>query len=98
MSRIYLRDIGLKQEDMELLLAEDKRQIEKWGYQEHSAPEWVTIIAEEFGELAHAISEYMHREGKLSDIEKEAVQVATLSLKIAVIIREAMSRDFRKGS
>jgi len=66
-----------------LLELENEHQIEKWGYQTRSPFEWLTYTTEELGELAQAISEHYYRDGDISSIVKEAIQVATLALKIA---------------
>lgn len=65
------------------IVSEAKAQVEKWGIQTHSAFEWVTYTTEELGELAKAISECLYRGGSPFDVIKEAVQTATLALKIA---------------
>ncbi len=62
---------------------ESLNQVKKWGFQTHTAFEWLTYTTEELGELAEAISEYEYRDGSREDIIKEAIQVATLALKIA---------------
>lgn len=62
---------------------ENQRQYKKWGQQTRTPFEWLTYLTEETGELAEAISEAMYRDGSMVDIQKEAIQVATLALKIA---------------
>jgi len=62
---------------------ESDSQIAKWGIQTHSIFEWLTFTTEELGELSEAISEYVYRGGNPEEIEKEAIQVATLAMKIA---------------
>ena len=62
---------------------ENQRQLRKWGVQTHTAFEWLTYTTEELGELANAISEHEYRGGNSKDVVKEAIQVATLALKIA---------------
>jgi len=57
----------------------------KRGVQNVSPFEWMTYLVEEVGELAEAISEAEYRKGTFDDIYKEAIQVATLALKIAEI-------------
>ena len=72
---------------IQLLIAkvihEHKNQVDKWGIQIHTPFEWLTYTTEELGELANAISEYEYRDGSKQEIVKEAIQTATLSLKIA---------------
>lgn len=62
---------------------ENNNQIIKWGIQTRTAFEWLTYTIEELGELAEAISEYEYREGTKEQVVNEAIQVATLALKIA---------------
>jgi NTP pyrophosphatase (non-canonical NTP hydrolase) len=69
------------------VLKESLRQIKKWGIQKRDLFEWLTYTTEELGELAKAISEFEYRKGTKEDIYKEAIQVATLSLKIAEMIK-----------
>ena len=71
----------------ELISEENRRQLRKWGVQTHSAFEWLTYTTEELGELANAISEYEYRGGEREDVVKEAIQVATLALKIAEMFK-----------
>jgi hypothetical protein len=66
-----------------MVLDENRRQLEKWGVQVHTSFEWLTYTAEELGSLAKAIGEFEHREGPTEKVVAEAIQVATLSLKIA---------------
>lgn len=84
-----MKDNELKKID--LLLAkvqqENVRQVNKWGIQDRSSFEWLTYLTEEVGELAEAISEYEYRGKNTANICKEAIQVATLALKIAEMSR-----------
>jgi len=68
---------------IDLLRVENEKQILKWGIQERTAFEWMAYLTEEVGELAKAISEEQYRDGNNVEIIKEAIQVATLALKIA---------------
>lgn len=70
-------------EDIEL---ENQKQVKKWGVQIHSIFEWLAYTTEELGELSKAISEYVYRNGSADEIYKEALQTATLSLKIAEMV------------
>ena len=62
---------------------EHQRQIDKWGVQSKSPFEWMTNLTEEVGELAQAITEAEYNNVCIEDVRKEAIQVATLALKIA---------------
>ncbi|MDI6808243.1 MAG: hypothetical protein QME66_04580 [Candidatus Eisenbacteria bacterium] len=76
-----MRDRGLTEIGDLLLkvMEEDHNQIDKWGYQDHPPEKWLVILIEEIGELARAILEC----GTAEQIQREAIQGATLCLKIA---------------
>ena len=78
-------DLGLRDEEWITQKVRDESdfQIAKWGIQTHSAFEWLTYTMEELGELADAISEHEYRDGTKEHVVHEAIQVATLALKIA---------------
>lgn len=79
-----LTDKGLFNSILPRLVAEEShRQISKWGVQTHTPFEWLTFTTEELGELAEAISEHYYRGGSKEAVIKEAIQTATLALKIA---------------
>lgn len=82
-------DYGLNEDAWEAIIAEDKFQINKWGYQTHSLFEWLAYTGEEFGELCQSVCEHEYRGGSLDDIIAEATQVATLAIKIAQMCKEA---------
>ena len=67
---------------------ENSYQIVKWGIQKRMAFEWLAYLTEETGELSEAISEHIYREGKREQVVHEAIQVATLALKIAEMYGE----------
>jgi len=73
---------------MDCVREEHGRQIMKWGTQNVTTFEWLAYLTEEVGELAEAISEYEYRAGLPGHIMTEAIQVATLALKIAEIFEE----------
>jgi len=75
----------------QLVDVENLEQIHKWGIQNRLSFEWMNFLTEEVGELAKAISENMYRNGPSRDIVTEAIQVATLALKIA-----EMNLNFQK--
>ncbi len=84
MSKKY-KDQGLRNRNwiLEKIQGESIFQIKKWGIQTHDPFEWLAYTTEELGELSEAIQEYEYRDGPMEEIVKEAVQVATLALKIA---------------
>jgi hypothetical protein len=67
------------------IINESINQVNKWGVQTHSSFEWLTYTTEELGSLAKAISEHEYRGGSKERVISEAVQVATLALKIAAM-------------
>ncbi len=67
---------------------ENINQQQKWGIQTRSAFEWLTYTTEELGELALAISEYEYQIGTKEAVVREAIQVATLALKIAEMLEK----------
>ena len=76
-------DPGISKYDIFLIEKEYERQLEKWGIQRVRLFEWLTYLVEEVGELADAIIKYTYRDGTPEEIMEEAVQAATLALKIA---------------
>ena len=85
-----MKDLALNDAErlFSLVKCESLDQIEKWGIQDRTPFEWMTYLAEEAGELAAAMSEYEYRDGIASDVVAEAIQTATLSLKIAEMYLE----------
>jgi len=75
-----------------LVHKENLKQLCKWGIQTHTSAEWLMYTTEELGELSQAISEYEYRDGIAENIVKEAIQVATLSLKIAEMFLNKQGR------
>ena len=67
---------------------ENLRQISKWGIQERTIFEWLSFLAEEQGSLAKAINEHHYRKGPKEKVIAEAIQVATLALKIAEMYKK----------
>lgn len=68
---------------MPMVYRENIAQLEKWGVQDRSSAEWLMFATEELGETAKAIGEFQFRGGLAEDVVKEAIQTATLCLKIA---------------
>jgi len=73
---------------MPLVYAENLRQLEKWGVQDHDPFQWLAFTLEELGETSDAITEWHFRGGKPEDVVKEAIETATLALKIAEMFLE----------
>jgi len=75
------------------ILKENGRQLRKWGVQDRSPFEWMVFATEELGEVAKSISEWRFREGLEEDIVKEAIQTATLCLKIAEMFNNIVTKS-----
>ena len=69
------------------VIDENDLQLRKWGVQTRTLPEWIMFLVEEVGEIADAIGEFLYRNGEPVKIYFEAIQSATLALKIAEISR-----------
>ncbi len=69
------------------VIREGDRQIEKWGEQCHDISWWLAFLTEEVGELSEAAAETHFRFAPERNIYDEAIQVATLALKIASMVR-----------
>ncbi len=78
------RDLCLEDLDhsIRLIRYEHLRQIRKWHIQKHHPFVWLSILMEEVGELAKAINECEFNDCRISKVQDEAVQVATLAIKI----------------
>lgn len=74
------------------IFAEHDRQLVKWGIQKGTIFEWLTYLGEEVGELRRAASEIEYRFGARQDVWNEAIQVATLALKIAGMVGSSEAR------
>ena len=48
----------MKEKIFNNVIAERRRQDEKWGEQNHFPERWATIIGEEYGEMCQAINEF----------------------------------------
>ncbi len=91
-----MKDLELRNPELfEMIKEESLRQIRKWGIQDRDPFEWLAYITEELGELSCAISEYEYRGGLQSEVVNEAVQVATLALKIAEMFIETPMAQWR---
>jgi len=92
-----MKDLQLRDPEIfQMVKEENKRQIRKWGVQDRDPFEWLAYTTEELGELSYAISECVYRDGLQSEVVKEAIQGATLLLKIAEMALHASPKDFRQ--
>ena len=73
---------------MALIYRENVKQLEKWGIQDHEPVWWLAFATEELGELSEAIADFSFRGGLAESVVKEAIQTATLCLKIAEMFLE----------
>lgn len=67
-------------------------QLKKWGPQKHDLPTWISILAEEVGELSAEVLKFRF-DGVTSDdsIYSEAIQVAAVALAIAHYSKDKIS-------
>jgi len=90
-------DQGIPKEIIDKVYKEHDFQIRKWGWQHHSIYEWLAFATEELGEVSAVICDYEYdRGGKQEDIVKEAIQAATLLLKIATMYYEEEKKEEKK--
>lgn len=73
----------------QMVQEENRKQLDKWGIQQHTLTTWHTILSEEVGSLAKAVLCHEFGNGEKKDIVKEAIQVATLALKIAETVKNS---------
>lgn len=66
-----------------LVVNESREQVCKWGVQVRTPFEWMCYLHEESGELAQAVNENYYNGASPAAVVREAIQVATLALKIA---------------
>ena len=80
---------------IESIKQERQSQVQKWGVQNHSPLEWLSILGEEFGEVSKAICEAhfhdrFYPNGETwDDVKRELVQVAA----VCVAMIESMERN-----
>lgn len=72
---------------------ERRRQDAKWGEQNHTQPEWLSILGEEFGEVCKAVCEAhfsgYESTGNWAEYRKELIQLAA----VAVAMVECLDRN-----
>lgn len=85
----------LQKPAIECVLAERKKQDEKWGEQNHSPSIWMSFLNKEIGDVADALIEY-RRKGLSENLWRyrtELVQVAA----VAVAMIECFDRNLKNG-
>jgi len=78
-----ITDSGITEKEFEAVKAEAQKQVDKWGVQTRTPFEWECYTQEEAGELSQAIADHYYGRGTKEKVIKEAIQTATLCLKIA---------------
>jgi hypothetical protein len=79
-----MKDLCFKYLDVKKVIEhEHLRQLDKWGIQDRTPEQWLMYATEELGEMAKAMGEFVHRGGYEGNVGGEAIQTATLCLKIA---------------
>ena len=66
-----------------LVFRENLRQLDKWGVQDHDPFQWLAFATEELGEMSAAIADWHFRGVPPGNVVSEAIETATLCLKIA---------------
>lgn len=79
-----MKDLLLKDRAIwDLVQCESQKQVTKWGIQDYSPFEWMSFVTEEIGEMAQAIQNHQYHGGRADRVAEEAIQAATLCLKVA---------------
>jgi len=80
--KLSIHGIEITNTDIVLEMVRDERdsQLAKWGRQDHSNVEWITILGEEFGEACHDVL-HGHFGGKENQelLIGELIQVAAVA-------------------
>ena len=83
---------------LEAIITEREKQDAKWGEQNHSPIEWVSILTEEVGEVAKAALEshfkHKNKDHSYTEYRKELIQVAA----VAIAMIESLDRNELKNS
>ncbi len=66
-----------------MVFAENIRQLDTWGVQDRDPFEWLAFATEELGEMAAIIVDWHFHGSYPEEVVEEAIQTATLCLKIA---------------
>ena len=63
----------------EAIQTERQRQLRKWGPQQHTPPEWMAILGEEFGEACAACCDMWIQGQSVEPLLEELVQVGAVA-------------------
>ena len=90
--------MGTKWVAIQLVLLERVAQTKKWGEQNHSWAEWVTILGEEYGEFCEAVNETVLNNANKPELGgyKNMVKEATHTAAVAVQILEKLIEQCRQ--
>lgn len=90
--------VNAQQKIISDVIAERKRQDEKWGEQNHDNFVWSSIIGEEYGELCKAINEYgfKRRPETKQNIYTEAIQTMASCMAMLECMEREMEAERRK--
>jgi len=94
-----MKDLALAQGNVwQMVCRENSRQLEKWGVQDHDPFQWLAFATEELGELSETIVDWHFREGLPEPVINEAIQTATLCLKIAEMFSATLVENLSVGN
>lgn len=95
MSEEQWTDVSIQQADFDAVTEELIRQHNKWGVQTRSPFEWLAYLTEEVGEVSDAIQGLVYGVRTIAigrdmkkEIYDECIQVATLALKMARMVKQ----------
>lgn len=90
-----VREGNVQQKIIADVIAERKRQDEKWGEQNHDLFVWASIIGEEYGEMCKAINEHGFdpTTGTEKNIYTEAIQVMASCMAMLECIDRLSAND-----
>ena len=80
---------------VDLVLEEHEHQINRYGVRTCTSSEWMLMVNAmgSMGGLSGAIAEHEYRDGPTRDVTHEAIQAATLCLKIAEMYIDLEDKD-----
>jgi len=79
----FYREIPWELNNVAIIKEERKRQNKKWGLQKHTLRGWLSILKEEVAELECVMTMVDEGYDNMTDVRKEAIQVAAVALSIS---------------